>query len=142
MHIEFDGYLISDDKTLLSMEVICGFLGTSYWAAERPVEVIEASIRNSLCYGLYHEGKQIGFARAVTDLATMYWLADVFVIEAYRGTGLGKKLVDAVINSEELRGLTGRLGTKDAHELYKQFGFVMDEGKAMARKAGGGTSGS
>ncbi|MDF2935730.1 MAG: N-acetyltransferase [Paenibacillaceae bacterium] len=137
MHIEFDGYLISDDKTLLSVEVISGFLGRSYWAAGRPLEVIEASIRNSLCYGLYHEGRQIGFARAVTDLATMYWLADVFMDEAYRGTGLGKKLVAAVINSEELRGLTGRLGTKDAHELYKQFGFVMDEGRAMAKRPGG-----
>lgn len=135
MHIEIGEFLISDDPGLLSLEAICSFLKRSYWASERPPEVVEASIRNSLCYGLYHEGRQIGFARAVTDRATMYWLADVFIDEAYRGKGLGKILVRTVVESEELRGLTGRLGTKDAHELYKQFGFVMDEGRAMAKRS-------
>lgn len=128
-------YLFSDNQELLSLETICGFLKRSYWAAERSREAIEESIRHSLCYGVYHQGRQIGFARVVTDYAVIYWLCDVFIDEAYRGLGLGKKLIALIVESEELKGLTGILGTKDAHQLYEQFGFERDPQRFMRRKA-------
>jgi GNAT superfamily N-acetyltransferase len=118
--------VISDDKTRLDLDVIHAFLSQrSYWAQGVPIEIVERSIRNSLCFGMFKAGRQIGFARVVTDLATFAWLADVFIIEAVRGCGLGKKLVAAVLRHPDLQGLRRfMLGTRDAHTLYKQYGFT------------------
>lgn len=124
MKINYNQFLISDDKSLLQLDTICGFLARSYWAERRSRETIAKSIENSLCYGIYDGGKQIGFARVVTDYATMYWLCDVYVDETYRGTGIGKKMIESITSSDELSGLSGILGTKDAHGLYEQYGFV------------------
>lgn len=133
MRIEFDKYYISDDPTLLHIETIKGFLARSYWGNRRSLEKIEKSIKNSICYGVYHESKQIGFARIVTDFATMYWLCDVFIDEEYRGKGIGRKLVESITLMKEWKDLLGILGTQDAHELYKQYDFELDTERMMRR---------
>ncbi len=115
--------LISDDKNLLQIDRICTLLKTSYWAGERSRETIERSIVNSLCFGVYQNGEQVGFARCVTDYATMYWLADVILDERVRGQGLGKAMVDLIVSHELLQGLVGTLATRDAQGLYQRFGF-------------------
>lgn len=130
-----DGLLISNDPVLLDFERICGMLAASYWANDRSRQAIECTIRNSLCWGAYMDGHQVGFARAVTDCTTIYWLADVIVDEKYRGQGIGKKLVDAVVNSTELKPLRGILGTRDAHGLYEQYGFKRSADRFMCRDA-------
>lgn len=118
-------YLISTDKLRLDLEVIHDFLShKSYWAQGRTLEVIKRGIENSLNFGIYQEGKQVGFARVVTDYATFAWLADVFVLEGHRGQGLGKWLIEVMLSHPRLQGFRRwALATKDAHELYRNFGF-------------------
>jgi GNAT superfamily N-acetyltransferase len=117
--------LISDDPALLDRPLICSFLRErSYWAREATREIVDRSVDNSLCFGIYLDAKQIGFARVVTDFATFAWLADVFIVEEKRGQGFSKKLVAAVLAHPRLQGLRRfMLGTKDAHGLYARFGF-------------------
>lgn len=120
-----DDYLISTDPDLLDIEFIHQFLSTNaYWALGRSLETVTRAIDNSLNFGLYKSDSQIGFARVVTDYATFAWLADVFVLPEHRGSGLGKWLVETVTSVEELKGLRRwLLATRDAHDLYRQFGF-------------------
>jgi GNAT superfamily N-acetyltransferase len=121
---QLDGYEISTDPALLDVDVIHAFLTQSYWSPGIPRSVVERAIGNSLCFGLYRGTEQVGFARVVTDKATFAYLADVFILEAHRGKGLSKWLVQAVMAHEDLQGLRRfLLGTRDAHGLYKQFGF-------------------
>jgi GNAT superfamily N-acetyltransferase len=119
-------YSLSTDAALFDVAAIHAFLSEqSYWAPGIPPEVVEKSIRNSLCFGLFCESRQIGFARVVTDRATFAWLADVFVIDAYRGQGLGKWMVENLLKHPDLQGLRRiLLGTRDAHGLYSQFRFT------------------
>ncbi|HZI85983.1 MAG TPA: GNAT family N-acetyltransferase [Pyrinomonadaceae bacterium] len=119
-------FSISTDPKQLDITVIHKYLSTdSYWAQGRTVETIKRSIENSLNFGLYKSKQQIGFARVVTDYATVAWLADVFVLDAYRGRGLGKWLVEVILSHPDLqRFRRWVLATKDAHELYRQFGFI------------------
>src|SRR5262245_28099723 len=118
-------FLISVDKTKLDLNVIHRFLDGSYWAKGRSVETIRRSIENSIAFGLYKDEKQIGFARVITDYATFAWIADVFIIEEYRGRGLSKWLMEVIIGHPELQGFRRWvLATKDAHDLYRKFGFV------------------
>lgn len=118
-------YLISTDTALLDLATVHGFLTTSYWAAGVPLDVVQRSIEHSLPFGLYHGDRQIGFARVVSDRATFSYLADVFVLEAYRGQGLGHWLVETIIAHPELQGLRRwMLATRDAHALYRSAGFV------------------
>ncbi len=133
-------FRISDDKTLLCMDRVCEFLSKSYWANQRSREKVELSIGNSICYGVYHGDQQVGFARVVTDYATIYWLCDVFIDEEYRGRGLGKKLVQCIVESEALTGLAGILGTRDAHGLYEKYGFRREAEKMMRRSPGEGSA--
>ncbi|MCS7459746.1 GNAT family N-acetyltransferase [Paenibacillus doosanensis] len=128
-----ESIVISCDKSLLQLDVVLGFLSRSYWANKRSQERIRKSIDNSICYGAYADGRQVAFARVVTDGATMYWLCDVFVDEAYRGRQIGKKLVQAIVQSDELKDLMGILGTADAHGLYEQFDFQRDQERMMRR---------
>ena len=115
---------ISTDKQRLDIDSIHRFLSESaYWAIGRPREVVQRAFDNSLCFGAYHDGRLVGFARVVTDYATFGWLADVFVVEAYRGQGVGKALVQAVHEHPDLRPLRLLLATRDAHGLYAQYGF-------------------
>ena len=133
MQISFKEFLISDEKNRIQLDKVCQMLNTTYWAKDRSRHVIEKSIANSICFGVYLYGEQIGFARCVTDFATFYWLADVIIDNKYRKQGLGKELVKSVVNHEQLRGCSGYLGTNDAHELYKKYGFSLVDDRFMRR---------
>ena len=119
-----DGYLISTDRTRLDVEFIHEFLSNSaYWAQGRPLDVVQRSIEGSLCFGIYNGPRQVGFARVVTDRATFAWLCDLFVVEAHRGQGLGKWLVECIVAHPDLKALRiFLLATRDAHELYRCHG--------------------
>ncbi|HTS45875.1 MAG TPA: GNAT family N-acetyltransferase [Puia sp.] len=122
---EKDNFAISIDKYRLNTPYIHQFLSTSYWAENIPIETVRKSIEGSLCFGVYHGEKQIGFARVISDLATFAYLADVFIEEEYRGLGLGKRLMQVILSHPDLQGLRRfMLATRDAHGLYSQFGFV------------------
>ncbi|MDT4895194.1 MAG: hypothetical protein QOH25_271 [Acidobacteriota bacterium] len=118
-------YVISTDRARLDFNVIHNFLtNSSYWAVGRKLETVRRSIEHSLPFGLYDNEKQVGFARVVTDYATFAWLADVFVLEEARGLGLGTWLVEVILAHPELQGFRRwTLATKDAHEIYRKFGF-------------------
>jgi N-acetylglutamate synthase-like GNAT family acetyltransferase len=118
-------YEISTDKERLDLALIHDFLANqSYWAKGIPFEVMKKSIENSLCFGVYRQEKQVGFARVVTDFATTAYIGDVFILEPYRGKGLGKRLVKSIVDYPKLQGFRlWLLGTKDAHELYGKYGF-------------------
>ena len=118
-------FFISTDRKRLDREMIHDFLSRrSYWAKGRELDVINRGIDNSLSFGIYRGEQQVGFARVVTDYATFAWLADVFVLEEYRGRGLGKWLIEVILAHPQLQGFRRwALSTKDAHELYRGFGF-------------------
>ena len=121
-----DGYTISDDPDFLDLDVIHDFLAReSYWAQGIPRETVARAIRHSISFGVYHDGAQVGFARVVSDRATYAYLADVFILTAHRGRGLSKWLVAAILAHPELQNLRRwALATRDAHGLYRQFGFA------------------
>jgi GNAT superfamily N-acetyltransferase len=116
---------ISTDPSRLDVALIHEFLSReSYWARGRSRALVERSIANSLCFGGYHDGRQVAFARVVTDRAIFAYLMDVFVVPAERGQGIGKRLMRAVLDHPDLQGLRlFALRTRDAHGLYAQFGF-------------------
>jgi len=120
-----DGCVVSTDDARLDLDVVHGFLSTSYWAPGMPRAVLERGLRHSLNFGLYlPDGAQIGFARAITDRATYAYLSDVFVLDAHRGRGLGKFLIACVVACPALQGLRRfALMTRDAQTLYAPFGF-------------------
>jgi N-acetylglutamate synthase-like GNAT family acetyltransferase len=121
-----EGYSISTNKEKLEIDVIHTFLSNSYWAKDIPLEIVKKSIDNSLCFGVYYENKQVGFARVISDFATFAYLADVFILEGHRGKGLSKELMKVVFAHPQLQGLRRFcLGTRDAHQLYEQFGFTV-----------------
>lgn len=117
--------LISTDPARLDLDAIHGFLsGSSYWAAGIPRETVARSIRHSLCFGVYDGDRQVGFARVVSDYTTVAYLADVFVLPSHRGRGLSKQLMASITSHPALQGLRiWVLYTRDAHGLYRQFGF-------------------
>jgi GNAT superfamily N-acetyltransferase len=119
-------YKISTDRGRLDIAVIHRYISEeSYWGKGRPVEVLRRAIENSLPFGVYRGNELVGFARVVTDYATFAWLADVFVLEAYRGRGLSKWLMEVILAHPELQGFRRWvLATKDAHGLYRRFGFI------------------
>ncbi len=120
-----DRFKVTTDRARLDRDVILRFLSSSYWAENIPRATVDKSIDSSLCFGLLEENRQIGFARVVTDSATFAYLADVFVLPEHRGNGLGKWLIECVVSHPELQGLRRwMLGTRDAHGLYRQFGFT------------------
>lgn len=115
---------ISTDKAKLDLPLIHDFLShSSYWAQGRSYEVVEQSIAHSLCFDVYDGSQQVGFARVVTDYATFAWVCDVFILDTYRGQGLSKWLVQCVTVHPDLQNvLRFVLATRDAHELYRQYG--------------------
>jgi len=118
-------YSFSTDKSLLDIPLVHGYLaGSSYWAGGRPLEAVKKSIEHSLCFGVFSSaGAQVGFARVVTDYSTFAWLCDVFILEGHRGSGLGKRLVEAVTSHPDLAGIRRiLLATRDAHSLYSRYG--------------------
>lgn len=131
-----ENFLISTDKQKLDIKTIHTFLTNSYWSKGISVEKIIQSIENSLCFGLY-DNKQIGFARVVTDYTLFAYLADVFIIDEYRGRGLSKWLMECILNHPKLNNLRSwMLSTKDAHDLYEKFGFkpLEEPAKYMTKK--------
>lgn len=125
---EDPGYMISTDPARLDLDVVHRFLAKAYWSEGIPRETLERAIQNSLCFGVYVEGRQVGFARVITDRATYAYLCDVFIVEDYRGRGLGKRLLETIMSHPDLQGLRRwSLLTRDAHGLYRRFGFVPPE---------------
>jgi GNAT superfamily N-acetyltransferase len=125
MEITENGFVFSDDKNKIDAAAVHHYLSTqSYWAREIPLEIVLKSIANSVCFGIYKDTRQIGFARWITDGATFAYLADVYIEEEFRGQGLSKKLMTIMLFHEELQNLRRyMLATQDAHGLYSQFGF-------------------
>jgi GNAT superfamily N-acetyltransferase len=122
-------FRVTCDPREQDLDVIHGFLTQTYWAKGIPREMVRRSIEGSLCFALLHKGEQIGFARVISDRATIAYLGDVFVLESYRGRGLSKWLMECVTSHPDLQGLRRwMLATSDAHRLYQQFGF-----KALAK---------
>jgi GNAT superfamily N-acetyltransferase len=117
-------YRITTDADKLDLDAIHAYLSRSFWAEGIPKETVARSIANSLCFGLFDRGAQVGFARVVTDRATYAYLCDVYVLESHRGRGLGKWLVETVMAHPDLQGLRRfQLVTRDAHGLYRRHGF-------------------
>jgi GNAT superfamily N-acetyltransferase len=118
-------YTISTDKSRLDIAMIHRYLSEeSYWAKDIPRELVERSIENAICFGAYDGDRQIGFARVVTDRAVFAYVGDVFVLDSYRGRGVSKQLMQAIRDHPDLRNLRRwHLLTRDAHALYRQFGF-------------------
>jgi len=117
-------FLVSTDPARLDIAAIHGFLTRSYWAKGVAREVVERSVRGSMAFGVYHHGRQIGFARVITDRATFGYLADVYLLEEFRGEGLGKWLVECIIAHPELSACRRLLlATRDAQGLYARYGF-------------------
>ena len=116
---------ISTDNARLEIEMIQRFLAEeSYWAQTRTMEQTRTAIENSLCFGVYLNGRQIGFARVVSDFATFAYLGDVFVLDEFRGRGVSKRLMNEITAHPRLQGLRRWvLATRDAHGLYEQFEF-------------------
>ncbi len=127
---QIDGFSYSTDKSKLNIEYIHHFLSKeSYWAKNIPMDIVKASIEGSLCFGVYENNKQIGFARVITDYATFGYLADVFIEKDYRGKGLSKELMRFIMEQDVIKNLRRfMLATLDAHGLYAQFGFESQEG--------------
>lgn len=135
-------FVISTDKARIDVGLVHGFLTESYWAAGIPEETVRRSIEHSLAFGLFHApdgqdaASQVGFARVISDCSTFAYVADVFVLPAYRGRGLGLWLMEVIMAHEELQGLRRwLLVTRDAHGLYRRVGFqaVRRPGAIMER---------
>ncbi|MES2652618.1 MAG: GNAT family N-acetyltransferase [Bacteroidota bacterium] len=125
MEISDNNFIFSDDINLIDVAAVHRYLSEeSYWAKNIPFEIVKKSISNSLCFGIYKDTKQVGFARWVTDKATFAYLCDVYIAQEFRGLGLSKKLMSLMMFHPDLQGLrTYCLATLDAHGLYSQFGF-------------------
>jgi len=127
---------ISTDPARIDIDLVHSFLTTSYWAQGRSREVVERSIAHSICFGVYAAGRQVAFGRVVTDRAVFGYFADIFVVPEFRGRGISKLLVQAMLDHPDVARLNGiQLRTQDAHGLYAQFGFapVANAHELMAR---------
>lgn len=119
-------FVVSNDRSRLDVDLVHDFLTNCYWAKGIPRETVLRSIENSLCFGIYCGEKQVGFARVISDYATYAYIGDVFVLDEYRGRGLGKWMMECIVKHPALQGLRRwSLVTRDAHDLYGQFGFTL-----------------
>ena len=127
-------FTVTTDQTCFDLDAIHACIASSYWAKDIPFETLERAIRNSLAFGVFDGAEQVGFARVVTDRATYGYLADVYILEAYRGKGLATWLMECICAHPDLQGLRRfALATRDAHGLYRKFGFteIADPSKHM-----------
>ena len=116
--------VVTTDRSRLDLDVIHGFLTTAYWSKGVPRETVARSMEHSLCFGAFDDDRQVGFARVISDLTTFAYICDVFALESHRKRGVGKSLMAAIMAHPELQGLRlWTLFTRDAHGLYRQFGF-------------------
>ena len=128
----FQEFLVSDEKTLIQPQRVFDMLSKSYWAADRTLETIKKSIENSLCFGVYYAGEQVGFARCITDYATSFLLVDVIIDDRFRGKGLGTRLIHQVIDlakqsaCHKLRWQVSNWN-KPAIAFYKSLGASIDD---------------
>jgi N-acetylglutamate synthase-like GNAT family acetyltransferase len=121
---ENDDIIINTDKSRLDLQFIHAFLSRSYWGEGIPFTVMEKAMQNSLCFGVYKKGKQIGYARVVTDYTIIAYIFDLFIIEEERGLGYSKRLMEYILQYPETRDVKRwTLATKDASGLYEKFGF-------------------
>jgi GNAT superfamily N-acetyltransferase len=117
-------YAVSTDPTRLDLAAVHRYLAASYWSPGLPMDVLTRAVAGSICFGLYRGAEQVGFARVITDRATFAYLCDVYVLDAHRGRGLGRWLMEVVLEHPALQGLRRFvLVTRDAHGLYERFGF-------------------
>ena len=123
----FGSYIITDGKNHISARAVKNLLDGSYWAPDRPLELVEKTIENSICVGVFLGDDLIGFARVVTDKAVFAWIADVIVREDHRGKGLGKEIVSFIQAHPDVPEHSQLLRTRDAHGLYEKFGFKKSE---------------
>jgi ribosomal protein S18 acetylase RimI-like enzyme len=130
-----DGYELDDDPARIDLDAVFAYLsGESYWAEGRPRETVERLVREaSRVVGLYRDGRQVGFCRAFTDGVALVYLADVYVLPEARGRGLGVELVREMVENGPYASLRWVLHTKDAHELYRRFGFGEPGERLMER---------
>lgn len=120
-----DGFTVSTDPARLDLDAIHAFLVTAYWCEGIPRETMARALSHSLCFGLYEGARQAGLARVVTDRTTFAYLCDVYVLPELRGRGLGTWLMECLLAHPDLQGLRRfSLVTRDAHELYRPFGFT------------------
>ncbi len=120
-------YRLTDDPSRLDLEAIHQLLTSTYWAADRSRHVMAEAMKHSVCLGLFHGGRQIGFARAVTDHTTFAWICDVIIHPGHRRKGLGKWMVKCLIDHPQLQTRSQVLATRDAHGLYERYGFQRTE---------------
>ncbi len=124
MEKKFQDYLINDDREKTDSDFVHRELAASYWAKDIPFEIVKCAIENSLCFNIFLNEKQVGFARVVTDRCTYAYLCDVIISEHYRGKGLGTAMMDMIMHHPDLQNLRRfTLATRDAHALYEKFGF-------------------
>jgi GNAT superfamily N-acetyltransferase len=133
MSYENGKYRISDDRNDVQIDKVEALLRSSYWAKERPLETIIVSIENSICFSLYYKDEQVGFARVVTDFASVAYIADLIIHSDHRGKGLGKWMFGVINNDPRWSAKFQFLATDDAHALYEQFGFSSSN-KLMSTK--------
>ncbi|KXS53107.1 MAG: GCN5-like N-acetyltransferase [Marinobacter sp. T13-3] len=118
-----DEYIITDDRAKVQLEVVHRLLAATYWGDRRPREIVDRMVAGSICFSLYYGSKQIGFGRAVTDSTTFTWVADIVVEPEFRGAGLGKWIMECLLEHPAIKGTQLVLQTRDAQGLYEQFGF-------------------
>ena len=128
-------YSIVDGAENMNVDEVVRLLRMTYWADKRPVEQIEKSMQNSSCYGVWLDvdKKLVGFARVISDCATTYYLCDVIVDTAYQHMGLGTALVSHIESLPEYDGLRGLLITRDAHDLYRKYGYEVLNDRVMVK---------
>jgi GNAT superfamily N-acetyltransferase len=130
-----DGYELDDDPKRIDREAVHAYLTTSYWAEGRSREVQDALVENAArVVGLYHNGRQVGFTRAISDGHVQSYLADVYVLQVHRGRGLGVELVRFSVEEGPLARTKWYLHTRDAHDLYRRFGFEEPDERALERR--------
>ena len=130
-------FFITDDSQGVDLDAVCQLLKETYWGHRRPRNVVSKMVKHSLCFSMFHENRQLGFARAVSDYAVFSWIADVVIHREYRGRGLGKWLLSCVTEHPAIRLTQMVLQTGDAYRLYEKYGFIQ-KAALMSRSPSGG----
>jgi GNAT superfamily N-acetyltransferase len=127
MNWHWNHYELTDDRSRMDFETVFNLLAQTYWASDRPRDLQRTAFEHSICFSLFQEGRQIGFARAISDHATFAWIADVIIHPDHRAAGLGKWMMSCILEHPGLATRSQWLATKDAHTLYERFGFIRFE---------------
>ena len=123
MNVNYNQYVITDDKSMISPQRVKALLDKSYWAPDRDIGTIAKTIENSICIAVLADNDMVGFGRVVTDKAVFAWLADIIIHENHRNKGIGKQIVQFIQDHPEIPKHLQLLRTKDAHKLYEKYGF-------------------